>query len=377
MGIAVTVEEVCSGRDNNFNLIRMLAAAGVLVSHAFPIASGPGTLQPFEAATGFTLGWICVAIFFAISGFLITRSFDRKPHIESWLAARIMRLFPGLLVVSILIALLYGPAFTTLALADYFRSPATYLYVPRNVTLVSLQYGLPGVFVTNPYPLAINGSLWTLVHEVGCYFGVFLAGVLGLLASRRMFAGVLVLYFAAYLTMALPGVAETIHPKIFALRSLSFPFAVGMAFYVWREQIRLSYAVAVGLAVVAALLRPTLLFAPAFMIAIAYAIFVLAYRPGGFLRRYNALGDYSYGIYIYAFPVQQALVAALGPMSPAENILMAFPITLLIAIASWTLVEKPSLDRRHAVAALMERVFRRRRIQSGEAMSAAACEAKK
>lgn len=368
--------EVCSGRENNLNLIRMLAATGVLVSHAFPIASGPATLQPFEAATGFTLGWICVAIFFAVSGFLITRSFDRKPHIESWLAARIMRLFPGLLVVSILIAFLYGPAFTTLALADYFGSAATYLYVPRNVSLVWLQYGLPGVFLTNPYPLAINGSLWTLVHEVGCYFGVFLAGVLGLSASRRMFAAVLVLYCAVYLVSGLPGIADSIHPKLFALRSLSFPFAVGMAFYVWRERIRLSYALAAGLALAAALLKPTILFAPAFMIAIAYAVFVLAYRPGGAVRRYNALGDYSYGIYVYAFPVQQALVAVAGPMSPLENMAFAFPVTLLLAVASWTLIEKPSLDRRHALADLMERAFRRSRARSGHGVTAEVCEAK-
>lgn len=52
----VTLAEVAGGRDNNFNLIRMIAASGVLVSHAYPIALGEEARQPFHAATGYTLG---------------------------------------------------------------------------------------------------------------------------------------------------------------------------------------------------------------------------------------------------------------------------------------------------------------------------------
>ena len=347
---AVTLAEVADGRDNNFNLIRMIAASGVLVSHAFPIALGKGTSQPFEAATGYTLGWICVAIFFAISGFLITRSFDRKPHIESWFSARVARLFPGLIVVSILIALLYGPVFTTLAAGEYFSRAQTYTYVPRNVTLVWLQYGLPGVFTDHPYPEAINGSLWTLAHEVACYFGVFLAGVAGALSSRRVFAVILLLYAAAYAATGFPGVAEMVPSRFADLRALSYPFVLGMALYVWRERVRLSWVIAAVLAVLAVVLRVTPLFESVFVAAVAYATFVIAYVPGGAVRHYNRLGDYSYGMYVYAFPVQQAAIALAGPMSPLTNIAIAFPITLLFAIASWYAVEKPALDRRHRLA---------------------------
>lgn len=346
----MTLAEVAGGRDNNFNLIRMIAASGVLVSHAFPIALGTGTAQPFEATTGYTLGWICVAIFFAISGFLITRSFDRKSRIENWLSARIARLFPGLIVVSVLIAVFYGPVFTTLPLGEYFSRGQTYSYVPRNVTLVSLQYGLPGVFADHPYPVAINGSLWTLVHEVACYFGVFLAGIMGALASRRLFALICLLYAVAYVVTGLPGIAEHLPDKAAPLRLLSYPFVIGMALYVWRDRVRLSWPIAAGLGILAAVLRPTVLFEPVFVAAIAYATFVLAYLPGGVLRHYNRLGDYSYGMYVYAFPLQQAAIALAGPMSPAMNIAIAFPITLLFAVLSWTWVEKPTLDRRHVLA---------------------------
>lgn len=344
---------VADGRDNNFNLIRMIAASGVLVSHAFPITLGTGSLEPFEAATGYTLGLICVVVFFAISGFLITRSFDRKSRIESWLGARIARLFPGLIVVSILIAMVYGPVFTTLSIGEYFSRPETYSYAPRNVTLVSLQYGLPGVFADHPNPVAINGSLWTLVHEVACYIGVLLAGLAGAFASGRRFLVPIGAYLALYVVSGLPGLAESLPYSAAQLRMLSFPFAIGTALYVWRDRIRLSWAGVAALALLAAVLRGTPLFEPVFVAAIAYATFVLAYVPGSMLRRYNDLGDYSYGMYVYAFPVQQAAIAVVGPMSPAANIAIAFPITLALAIASWYLVEKPALDRRHLVAAAL------------------------
>ena len=306
-----------SGRNNNFNLIRMLAATGVLVSHAFPIALGTGTTQPFEDATGYTLGWISVAVFFAISGFLITRSFDRKPHLESWFAARIARLFPALIVVTTLTVLLYGPALTTLASGDYFSLVRTWTYIPRNVTLAWLQFGLPGVIADNPYPDAINGSLWTLFHEVLCYLGVLLAGLAGALGSRRRFAMVMIVYLAAFAAAGHPQIAEILPRRALSFRLLSFPFALGMALYVWRDRVPVSWTIAGLLAVAAAVLRPTPLFGPVFVAAIAYTTFVVAYRPGGVLRRYNELGDYSYGMYVYAFPVQQAAVAVAGPMSPS------------------------------------------------------------
>ena len=350
--------DVAGGRDNNFNLIRMIAASGVLVSHAFPIASGAGTPQPFEELTGYTLGWICVAVFFAISGFLITRSFDRTSRLENWFSARFMRLVPALLVVTVLTVLFYGPAFTAIAPADYARDLRTYTYVPRNVTLFALQYGLPGVFAEHPYPDAINGSLWTLMHEVICYFGVFLAGMLGALRSKRFFTAICALYFAAYFATAFAPLSGLLVWKLAALRLLSYPFVIGMMLYVWRDHVRLSWLIALALAAAAAFAHDTALFQPLFVLAIAYTTFVLAYRPGGIFRHYNNLGDYSYGMYVYAFPVQQAAIALAGPISPAMNMAIAFPVTLLFAVASWYIVEKPSLDRRHRLAGTIGR-FRR------------------
>ena len=347
--------DVCGGRDNNFNLIRMVAASAVLVSHAFPISLGAGTPEPLETLLGRSLGSISVLVFFAISGFLIARSFDRSPRLSDWLAARIMRLFPGLAVVLLLTAFVLGPLVSVLPPAVYFRDPAVGTYVLRNIVLVSQQYGLPGVFETLPLPVAINGSLWTLFYEVLCYGGVMLAGLAGALYRPRRaiwgFAGLLVLY----VILSLPWVASAMHPKVLLLHRLALPFAIGTALYVWRDRVPLGWGWAVGLGMATAVLHDTALFSEAFAIWLAYTVFVLAYLPGGPIRRYNDFGDYSYGIYIYAFPVQQTVMHLFGPMTPLENMAIGFPVTLVCAVLSWRLVEKPGLAARHRLANLLGR----------------------
>lgn len=334
----------------------MIAASGVLLSHAYPITQGIDVLEPFQAETGQTLGEICVAIFFGISGFLITRSMDRRPDAAYFVSARVLRLFPALIVVTILTVLCLGPAFTTLPLTEYFGSRETWSYVPRNVGLYNLQWGLPGVFGDNPRGSGINGSLWTLFYEVTCYLGVFALGLTGVLASRVLRAGAVIAYFALYVLTGLPFVAEELPEKVGYLRMLSLPFAIGMAMYIYRDRCPLSFLGAIALAAFAWALINTPAFEIAFSAALIYATFVLGYKVGGPLKAYNDLGDYSYGMYVYAFPVQQSLVALFGAMTPLANAAIAFPITLFFAIASWYLIEKPANDQKRIVAQAMGRV---------------------
>lgn len=351
----VMLGEVTDGRDNNFNLIRIIAAGAVVISHAFPIALGEGTLEPFEAATGRSLGWIAVAVFFAISGFLITRSFDRKSRITRWLSARVMRLVPALLVVLMLTALLYGPAFSTLPLQTYFSDPATYSYVPRNLSLAFLQFDLPGVFTTNPLPGAINGSLWTLVHEVTCYAGVLILGLTGVLASRWRFGVFLALYAVAVLVTIQPAIEAGLPYRLVAFRDLSLPFLLGVVLYRWRALVPLSWWLGAALAGVAWAMHDTILFDLAFVSAISYVTFLLAYRITGPVRAYNRIGDYSYGLYIYAFPVQQAVAALFGEHSPTQNMRSSCLEALSPAALSWHWVENPALERRYGLADRLER----------------------
>lgn len=324
------------GRDNNFNLLRMLAALGVLVSHAFPLTLGHGFDDPLAPYLhGKNLGTVSVYVFFAISGFFIARSFANRSSFGSFFRARILRIFPGLMVVLALIVVV-GALLTTADAARYWS--AVPMYYLRNVTLFFIQTTLPGVFENNAYNAAINGSLWTLNYEVLCYFGVVISGLLGLSDKPRLFALALVGFLLAYWATAV-AVEST---RVNSMMQLGLPFAIGMAFWVWRDRIPLSPVLAAGLALVAVVAHPFPVFIPVFCLALAYAVFVIGYARLPAIGAYNRLGDFSYGTYIYAWPVQQLWVW-LGVASPLLNIALSLPVTLLFAVLSWHFVEAPAL----------------------------------
>jgi peptidoglycan/LPS O-acetylase OafA/YrhL len=338
---AVILSDVCRGRDNNLNLLRMAAALAVLFSHAWPISRGPDAVQPLNRLTGYDLGSLAVFVFFAISGFLIARSFERQPTLRHWILARILRLFPALLVMLLLMVLVLGTLLTTLPLESYFSDPWTQSYLPNNLSLALRQAGLPGVFETLPYATETNGSLWTLYYEVLCYSAVMVAGLLGAFRRWGPLVAVTLLYLTANATVFL--MPDDVPGSVRTFLALGMPFATGVAFYLCRDWLPLHPLLLVGLVGAAALAKGTPLYQPVMILALSYGVFVFAFLPGGFIRRYNAFGDYSYGIYIYAWPIQQTVVTLFGPMTPLENFALALPMTLAMAWASWTFVEKPAL----------------------------------
>ncbi len=342
----VYLGDKATGRDNNLNLIRMIAASAVLVSHAFPIALGPDAVQPLETALGHTLGTLAVFAFFAISGFLITASFERSSSLTSFLAARFLRLYPALIVSLLLVAFGIAPWVSSLAPADFIATSAPWKFMVRNLALISPMYVLPTVFDTNPYT-AIEGSIWTLFYEVMCYTAIFLAGVAGIWRNRRLAAGVLLLYFALWLAAGAFDIG--MHPKLRSLLNLSLPFAIGTAFYLWKDRLPLHFGLFLGLAALTWISKGSFAYTFMLCLALSYGVFWFAYMPGGILRAYNRLGDYSYGIYIYAFPLQGLAVWLFGPQSPVENMLYAFPMTLLAAVLSWHFIEDPALRAKSRV----------------------------
>lgn len=342
MNRVVVLSDLCRGRDNNLNLIRVLAALAVLVSHAWPISRGVDEIQPLNRLTGYDMGALAVYVFFCISGFLIARSFERQPTLRHWLLARTLRLFPALLVMLLLMVLVLGPLVTALPAGAYFSHPATLSYLPNNLSLALRQAWLPGVFEATPYGGETNGSLWTLYYEVLCYGAVMVAGLLGVFRRWGPLAAATLLYVAANgIVVLLPE--DAVPGGVRTFLALGMPFATGVAFYLCRHWLPLHPAILVALAGGAALVKGTPLYQPVLVLALGYGVFVLAYLPGGFIRRYNRVGDFSYGIYIYAWPVQQTAVLLLGPMTPFMNIALALPLTLALAWMSWHFVEKPAL----------------------------------
>ncbi|MGH7062344.1 MAG: acyltransferase family protein, partial [Stellaceae bacterium] len=171
-------------RRNNFDALRLLAAVSVMFSHAFLIAEGTQQNEWLIRLTGnqSILGLCGVFVFFAISGFLVTQSFETTRDPLRFLAKRGLRIFPGLFVAAIVSAFVLAPLVTTLEPGAYFSQAAPYRYVVGNTLLDQRVHELPGVmFVNNPVGLEINGSMWTLRFEFMMYLMVLALGLFGLL----------------------------------------------------------------------------------------------------------------------------------------------------------------------------------------------------
>jgi peptidoglycan/LPS O-acetylase OafA/YrhL len=335
-------------RANNFDLIRLVAAAVVLVSHSWPLTMGHERSEPLFALNGgqMAMGNLAVQVFFFVSGMMITASWLQNPSLASFTWKRALRLFPALIVAVMLTALVLGPALTTLPRADYAAHPGTWAYL-ANAALVT-GYHLPGVFSGLPYADAVNGSLWTLPYEVRCYVMVAALGCVGALSGVVGGRIAVAIALAAALVVVALALVGADGPAI-ALKKqaeLTVPFALGMLAWLWRDTVAVHgpRAVAVVLALVAG---AAVLKVPFFPLVTAGAMLVLVpaigYARAEWPRRLTASGDYSFGLYLYAFPVQQTLVALLPGIGVAGLVALALPITLLLAVLSWYLVERPAL----------------------------------
>lgn len=335
------------GRDNNFNLIRIIAALAVLITHSFAVAIGSGDAEPFRGSLGMTMGSIAVDVFFITSGFLVTSSLLNRQSTIEFVWARVLRIFPALLAMLLLTVFALGVFFTSLPISAYLSLPMTYIYLAKGATLfMGVAYNLPGVFDSNPYKSAVNGSLWTMPHEVRMYAILTIVWIaLRITPKLRLTAfQIIVVTFAFsagiyFLAGHFYFHSKSEFPKLF------FMFFVGAAFYVLREYIVLSHWLfwlfVIGLSVA---ISDKFVFFVVYVLAIGYILFYLAYVPSGVIRRYNQLGDYSYGVYIYAFPVQQAIAALIPGVSVPQMILLSAAITILLAILSWHLLEKRCLS---------------------------------
>jgi peptidoglycan/LPS O-acetylase OafA/YrhL len=318
-------------RENNFNLIRMAAALAVMVTHSFALPTGNLSAQPF--ASRMALGAIAVDVFFVTSGFLVTASLLRRSLIE-FAIARVLRIYPALIVMCALTVLVLGPAMTSSG--DYFNAD-TWRYAWRNALIApGAPSTLPGVFDSNPMH-AVNGSLWTLPYEVRMYVAL---AVLGIAVSWiRHHRTALKL---AVLALAASGLCLWMVRPDAILGHLGWMFFAGALLQL--VPVRISGWVALALLALTLLSAiDAQLFKYVYALALPYVVIAIAEIPKGPVLAYNRLGDYSYGVYIYAFPVEQMVIALKPHSSPASVFLLSAALTLPLAALSWHLIEKQAL----------------------------------
>src|ERR1700736_1823843 len=303
-------------RQNNFDALRLVAAISVIFSHSFLIAEGTQNNEPLILLTGnqSILGLAGVFLFFAISGFLVTQSFEQTANPLHYLAKRALRIFPSLFIITLVSAFVLGPPLTPLPLGAYLSRPEPYQYVVGNTLLDQTVHELPGVsFVANPVGLEINGSLWTLRCEFVMYLMVLVLGVLRLLTVRM--ALLLVAFGMACLHFNMLDELEK-WGWFFQLLSgwgwLVGFFAAGMVLYKLRHTRifdgRIALLAFAGLVLSVPLHQFILLF-PLFG---CYLTLWLALTPRLPVIATARFGDLSYGIYIYGWPAEQAAIWLLG-----------------------------------------------------------------
>jgi peptidoglycan/LPS O-acetylase OafA/YrhL len=325
-------------RRNNFDALRLVAAVSVLFSHAFLIAEGTQRHEPLIRLTGnqSILGLCGVFVFFAISGILVTQSFEETGNPLSFLAKRALRIFPGLFAATLLSAFVLAPLVTTLDPGAYFSQPAPYRYVVGNTLLDQTVQELPGVmFVNNPVGLEINGSMWTLRFEFMMYVMVLVLGMLRLLtlpvALLLLGLGMACLHFEALELLGGWGWL------------LGF-FAAGMVLYKLRATRifdgRIALLALAGL-VLSVPLRQFILLFPLFGCYLALWAALNPRLPAVPVARF---GDLSYGLYVYGWPVEAAVMWFSGGRAAWWQVfLISLPATTAIAFLSWHLIERPAL----------------------------------
>ncbi len=343
------ISDYATNKDNNFNLMRLIAATAVLVSHSFALAIGSSSAEPLGTSLGVTFGSMAVDFFFIISGFLVTGSLLTKKSLLQFAWARILRIYPAILVVVFLSVFVLGIFFTTYPIHSFLSAKQTYAYLFKNMTLISgVTYTLPGVFEVNPYKNSVNGSLWTLPYEVRLYA---MLGVLWAVASIMRSHRLRIFKFSVVSLAAVSAIgliAEHLHflwsSKYIFLR-LFFMFFTGASYFVMKERIILSKAVFLfcflGI-LLSAFVHKDLFFLMNALLS-AYVLFYLAYVPSGRIRFFNRFGDYSYGVYIYAFPLQQIAAACFPGISVSEMFIISLFGTLCFAFLSWHLIERRAL----------------------------------
>jgi peptidoglycan/LPS O-acetylase OafA/YrhL len=327
------------GRDNNFQLLRLLAAAAVVLFHCYALTNHWTDEPLWKLAPELNLGSLGVKCFFVISGFLVTQSWLARQRIVAFTAARVLRIYPAL-VCATLLSIALAAWSSAVPTAAFLTDPVTLDYAWRNALGWTFRDRLPGAFVANPFPHAVNGSLWTLPIELRLYLVLGVAGAVGLVARRWLWAIALAAAIAA--VVAQPGLVSFVATDK-VTRELALLFALGSLAYVWRAAVPVSL---IGLALVVALIvtNPYALARDAlFQPLVAYAVLVLAYHPRLQLPLFYRIGDYSYGMYVYAFPIQQAIVWLSPGIGPLALFAIAAPLTLLVAVASWHVVERPAL----------------------------------
>lgn len=346
-------DDLTRPQSNNLTLVRLILASAVILTHCFEMIHGRIPKDALIWPLGRPVSELAVDGFFFLSGFLVYDSLGRSTSVLSFLKRRVVRMWPGL-AVSVILTVAIGAMVSVTPIPGYFFG-ATASFLFGNLTFSYGGYQLTGVACGDAL-CVVNGSLWSLPWEFRCYLVLALLGFTGFAQRRRMIWFVLPATLAFALAWHLPGLQGLVGRIggsgllfVFNTWDRLWPlFALGAAAAIFRERIPLSWAGLLALVALNAVAEVTgfkALHIQALMVG--YAVLCLGFLTADKRAISGRWPDYSFGIYIYAFPVMVALDA----IGFTDHYLLLAGITLActvpLAAFSWHMVEKPVLDRMH------------------------------
>ena len=364
----MVISKYTNNRDNNFNIIRFIAAILVLYSHSYPLY-GYKFIGPVEQFFGKSWGGLAVHVFFISSGFLIMGSFVNSKSIGNFIVSRLLRIYPALIVSVLFCVFILGFSTTTVKAELYIKDNSIWDFLLYNSLLVvgNIRYGLIGVFSNIPYPNAVNGSLWTLPHEVKMYFYLLVSASILSLFSKLVIKQERETLFKYFYFLVLVVVLGVFFSKeYFELNNLTINtitllimFLIGVNFYNFKNkiQLKLEYLALAVFTLLFFAVTNKIFFNYLYVFLIPYILFYCVYVPKGKIRNFNKIGDYSYGIYIYAFPIQQLVIYSFPKISFSLFIVISIVFTGILSMFSWHFIEKPALSMKKKIVATKSFTF--------------------
>jgi peptidoglycan/LPS O-acetylase OafA/YrhL len=314
------------------------------------------TSDPIYPLSGKTLSGsgIAMPVFFFLSGLLVSNSLDHSSSRRNFLWKRFLRLYPAACLVVLLSACVLGPLLTTCSMKTYFSSPDFFKYLATGL-LIHVFYLLPGVFTHSPLGPSVNASLWSLSLELKLYAGLFLLSYIknNRLSDRLIFLGVAILITIGLLP---PQEVQTTlrhilwpHFVLYPYTELTVYLFIGMICYRYRDRISIPGYLIFLLPAAFLISQWGHFFSLSCFVIIPAAVLFLAVNCTAFVSKITPRADFSYGLYIWAFPVQQLVINYLY----SSNVLLVFFITLgltlLPAAASWYAVESKALKAKNVI----------------------------
>jgi peptidoglycan/LPS O-acetylase OafA/YrhL len=333
-------------RNNGIGFLRFFFAAVVIWSHGATIG-GYASLEPLARLIhgAATAGSLAVGAFFVLSGFLITRSYECVGSPGRFVWHRFLRIFPGFWLCLLVTAFLLAPAaffHQHATLRGYFDgSDSPWSYVGRNFFLQINQQVIGTILTHSPSTSFLNASLWTLTYEFLCYLIVAIIGFAGVLKGRPVYVAVAAAALYTVYTIAIFRGAGAI--LITWVLVLFIYFFAGSFAYLFRDRLPMSPWIAMASVGMLTWSAPMYAYAAIIPPCLAYLVLFAAMKLP--IRSFDKHVDLSYGIYIYAYPVQQVLIIyGLHRLGFPLYVAVTLAIVLGLAAASWFAVEQPALS---------------------------------